>query len=94
MAYLHMPKAVVLWAALALLIPAPRAFSQTVQDEPQGRERSERECAGAHPDGVASGRPSPTPRSIVPSITLESLPKLYGPGTVPPNATSDDLSLR
>ena len=89
----RMPKAVALWALLALLIPTPRAFSQMAQDEPQNRE-PERECTVASPGSVTSGRPSPTPRSTVPPITLETLPKLYGPGPTPLNATSDDLSLR
>jgi hypothetical protein len=46
------------------------------------------------PGGVAPSRPSPTPGSIVPSVTLESLPKISGPGHVPANATSDNTSLR
>ena len=94
MTYQHMPKVMVLWVALSLLIPTPRALSQMVEDEPKGRERREGECTVARPGSAASGRPSPTPRSTVPPITLESLPKLSGPGPTPPNATSDDLSLR
>jgi hypothetical protein len=94
MTYQHVPKVVLLWAVLSLLIPAPRAFSQLVQDKPENRERPERECAVERSGSVASERPSPTSRSTVPPITLESLPKLYGPGPTPPNATSDDLSLR
>jgi hypothetical protein len=90
----RMPKVVALWALLALLMPTPQAFSQMVQDEPQNHERPEQECHGARPSSVASERPAPTQRSTVPPITLESLPKLYGPGPTPPNATSDDLSLR
>ncbi len=46
------------------------------------------------PGGVPPSRPLPTPGSIVPSVTLESLPKLSGPGHVPANATSDNTSLR
>jgi len=90
----RMPKVLALWALFALLIPTLRAFSQMVQAEPQNRERPERECHDARPSRVAPERPVPTPRSTVPAITLESLPKLYGPGPTPPNATSDDLSLR
>jgi hypothetical protein len=40
------------------------------------------------------GAPIADARSTVPPITLETLPKLYGPGPTPLNATSDDLSLR
>jgi len=90
----YMPKLVVVWAVLSLLIPTPRAFSQMVKGKPEKRERPERECTVERSGSVASGSPSPTPRSTVPPITLESLPKLYGPGPTPPNATSDDLSLR
>ena len=37
----------------------------------------------------------PTPSSItVPAVTLEALPKASGPGIIPANATSDDVSLR
>ena len=94
MTYQHMPKVVALWVALSMLISMPRAFSQMVQDEPKNRDRPEQECTVARPGSAASGRPSPTPRSTVPPITLESLPKISGPGPTPPNATSDDLSLR
>lgn len=96
MTYQRMPKLVIVWAVLSLLIPTPRAFSQMVQGKPENRGRPERECTVERSGSVASGSPSPTPtpRSTVPPITLESLPKLYGPGPTPPNATSDDLSLR
>jgi len=44
--------------------------------------------------GIVPPTRTPPASAIVPPITLESLPNLSGPGSVPANATSDDLSLQ
>lgn len=76
--------------------PAPTdrpADAQAPALRPPVRPPLSRPPLGRSAVGTPGRQPMPS-NVTVPPVTLESLPRISGPGLVPANATSDDLSLR